>query len=278
MSHRIAWLRALVAAAACLGVLPPATAGEPRKPSNQALNDLNLEVEALQTLHALQATRAQMQKLRRLAKETADKPPAREAAKVSDRFRKTITDLRDALVANRDEERINQLNDKLEQLRDKEQPELDDDIDITDAARDEVPGVLRALTPAQVAGYLGANADTIPDPLGRIEEALGKVRGMKEKEWKETRDQVGEDVGQLLAGLDMDKAEQVKADVGQLLIVARGLKDEDFKKERPGLLKKARRIVGDLGPIDVLRHVMERHLAELLSNPRLGAALDARLK
>ena len=37
-------------------------------------------------------------------------------------------------------------------------------------------------------------------------------------------------------------------------------------------------IVGDVGPTEVLRHLVEHALAELLSNPRLEAALAERLK
>jgi hypothetical protein len=36
--------------------------------------------------------------------------------------------------------------------------------------------------------------------------------------------------------------------------------------------------VGDLGPLQVLQNVMENVLAALLSNPRLVAAIDARLQ
>src|SRR5258707_10925029 len=47
-------------------------------------------------------------------------------------------------------------------------------------------------------------------------------------------------------------------------------------RSRPELEKKARELVGDVGPIEVLRHVVQQSLAELLSNPRLMVAIDAR--
>ncbi len=50
----------------------------------------------------------------------------------------------------------------------------------------------------------------------------------------------------------------------------------EFKAQRDDLDKEARKVVGDVGPTDVIRHYMERALAELLSNPRLGAAVEAR--
>jgi hypothetical protein len=63
-----------------------------------------------------------------------------------------------------------------------------------------------------------------------------------------------------------------------LLIQVRALTEEEFKAQRPELEKMARAIVGDLSPLDVLRHALVQDLAELLSNPRLAAAIDARLK
>jgi hypothetical protein len=70
----------------------------------------------------------------------------------------------------------------------------------------------------------------------------------------------------------------VSDQVVQLLIQARALKDDEFKRERRDLEKSARQIVGEVGPMQILRHAVERALAELLSNPRLPTALEARLK
>ena len=107
---------------------------------------------------------------------------------------------------------------------------------------------------------------------------MNKVRGLKDEQWKQLRDEVSEEVARLVAGLDTEKAGHVSDRVVQLLIQVRALKDDEFKKERPELEKTARQIVGEVGPLDVLRHAVERSLADLLSNPRLAAAIDARLK
>ena len=101
---------------------------------------------------------------------------------------------------------------------------------------------------------------------------------MKDKEWKQLRVDVSEEVGNLTAGLDADKASKISDQVVQLLIQARGLKDDEFKKQQAELEKSARQIIGNVGALDVVRHVLERSLAELLSNPRLAMAIDARLK
>ena len=109
-------------------------------------------------------------------------------------------------------------------------------------------------------------------------EALEKVRPLNPEQWKAAREAVAEEVSRGVAGLDSDKAGQLNDKVVQLLIHARALKDEDFKTERPELEKMARAIVGNVTSLDVLRHVLAQDLAELLSNPRLVAAIDARLK
>jgi hypothetical protein len=66
--------------------------------------------------------------------------------------------------------------------------------------------------------------------------------------------------------------------VGALLQQARGLSKADFTKQLPELKKSARKIVGDVSALDVLRHQVEIDLATLLSNPRLPNAIRARMK
>ncbi len=101
---------------------------------------------------------------------------------------------------------------------------------------------------------------------------------MSNDQWKEFRGNFGDEIGRLVAGVDSDKSEKISDEVVQLLIVARSLKDADFKTQRPDLEKSAAKIVGDLGPFQVLQNVMENVMATLLSNPRVTAAIDARLQ
>ena len=81
-----------------------------------------------------------------------------------------------------------------------------------------------------------------------------------------------------MVGLDVDKADRVNDRVAALLIRVRSLTNEEFAKQQPDLDQAAAKIVGDVGALEVLRHYVEFDLANLLSNPRLAAALDARLK
>ena len=64
----------------------------------------------------------------------------------------------------------------------------------------------------------------------------------------------------------------------QLLIQVRALTEDEFKAQRGEWEKAARQIIGEVSPFEVMRHQLEYALAELLSNPRLEAALELRFK
>lgn len=269
---------ALVAGVALAGLVARGPGAEPTAPDKLSLTALSQEVTALQTVRALDLTRAQMRSLRELARDTGELPYARPATKGSDELRKRLLELREALARGESDERIDTLSEKYEKLRDGEEADLQDDVEVTDEARAKAPAALRLLTARQVARYLAGFAEDIADPRERLLEALGKVRGLPAKEWEEQRESVADDVGRLVGGLDPAQVSRTSDRVVQLLIVARSLKENEYKAERAELEKKAQAIVGDLGPTDVLRRVMEHAVAELLSNPRLVPALDARLK
>lgn len=255
-----------------LGPCPASASSDQETP----LQELSMEVTALQTIHHLQLSREQMQALRKICTQTADKP-ARAAGKNNDKVRQALVSVRDAFLKPEKDEQILDLLEKLDAVREQEKFELSDDFEITDEARTQAPRVLRMLSARQVAVYAASLADELPDPLENILDALGRVRGLNAEKWKELRDIMRDETGKLLAGLDVDKADEIGNKVVQLLIVARGLSEEDFKKQQPELEQKARDIVGGVGPTEVIKHVMEQQLAELLSNHRLAAALDARL-
>ena len=236
-----------------------------------------MEVSALQILHHLNVTPPQLTALRKLAKQSAAKSQDIKPGKGSDKLRAALLEMHKALLDNKELGRIDELTDKLNALRDSENPDLDD-VDVTESARRHAPEALRLLGPQQVAGYLTGLADEVTDPRTRLLEALPQVRVMSADQWKEFRSDFGDEIARLVAGVDSEKAEKVSDEVIQLLIVARSLKEDEFKNQLPDLEKTARKIVGDLGPLQVLQNVMENVLAALLSNPRLVAAIDVRLQ
>lgn len=264
--------------AACFILSPGASADEPPKSAKVSLHALGMEVAALRALHQFQLTPAQLRALQKLAPETSQKIGPRPAAQVSDEFRKTLTELREALVSSPNAERTAQLEEKLDRLYQNEGPDLDDSIELGEAACKRAPEFLRSLSARQLASYISLYGDEFPDPHDLLLDALEKSRKLPAKKWRALQADVAENVGQLVGGLDLEKAGQTSDKVTQWLIQVRALKEEEFKAKRAELEKEARQIVGNLGPLEVMRNQVEFHLAELLSNPRLEATVSALLK
>src|SRR5438874_1642834 len=109
--------RWLVIALSMLCTSPSRGADDPAKGSPPSLNDLSLEVTALQTLHEFRFTPAQLESLRKLAKETAAEATPRDDIQASTDLRLTLHSLRDALIDG-DDDRIEELQERLDELRD----------------------------------------------------------------------------------------------------------------------------------------------------------------
>ncbi len=278
MSHRVVGVGVLLLSLALLALLGPMQAQQPGRAQRTSLNELSMEVAALRALYQLRISPEQLKLLKKLAPHTSEQPVPRQAARASAAYVRVLADLRHALAEGTDEDLIEELHEKLDKLNESESPELGDGMEITEAARQRAPDVLRQLSARQVGSYIALFGDDFPDPLELLRGALSRVRPLAPQEWKQLREEVSEEVGRLAAGLDMAKATQIADKVVQLLIQVRALTDEEFKNQRTDLEKTARQILGELGPLDVLRHQLEYVLAELLSNPRLEAALDLRLK
>lgn len=251
---------------------PAATQGTPAD-----LNELSLEVSVLQTLHHLQLTKDQLQILAVLAPKTAAMPGQRKDAKGSASIRTTLTALRKALI-EADDERIDKLNEELADRIVKEMTEFDDTIEATEAAQREAPKLLRRLSPRQVGRFFVANADELPDPLEQLLKAVEKAQKAKGDDWRDLRDNVPEAVARLLSGSDTEKAGKISDRVFDLLQQAHEMTGAEFTKKSPELEKTAKAIAESTGPVDVLSHVMEAALADVLSNPRLANAVALLLK
>ncbi len=254
----------------------PAPAAKNTKADGPDLNPLNHEVTALETISQLKLTRTQLERLALLAPRTANKPSPPRPTQVSDEYRKTLKDLRAALLGDNEVE-VADLTLALEELRDKENPDLDE-VEITPSARLHAAEVLKGLQRRQVMGYLATFADEFPDPTEKLEDAYEEIRKLPAKEWEELRDEVAGQVGWLVAGLDSTAEKMVQARATELLNQVRALKEDDFTTRQAQLHKAVQSIVGRVGPTDIIRHFMERTLAELLSNPRLSTAVEASLK
>jgi hypothetical protein len=256
----------------------PAQAQQAKQDEEIDLNDLSLEINALQTLNTLNLTDDQLLQLQSWAPQTVQKGQKREAAKASKEYRDKLVQLRAALLDASDADKIDQLYEEVDELRDAEKPTVDDGVELSASARKKAPAVLKLLKVQQLTAYLAALNDDLGDPLDRLLNALPSIRSIKGDEWKQRRAEIVDEIVRQAAGVDSAKAEKLDDQITALLSQAHSMTDAEFKAKQPGLEKTARELLGDIGPLDLVRLAVERGLAELLSNPRLTVVLNARLK
>lgn len=239
------------------------------------LGDIHAEVTVLQVLHAFDLTKEQLKTLAELAGKIAQKPPPRKEIRASAKYRTALIDLRAALRGSKDDE-ISKAMEALDEARDKDGPAFDAD-ELTDAARKAAPEVFAKLSSRQVVFYLSGLGDTFPDPIEQMLEGIAKARELEGKDWRKTRDDLAFQIASLLAGLDTAKEEKAREQVTALLDKVHDLTDKQYDEQKETLAKSARDLAGKLGPLDFIRHYVERDLAETLSNHRLAAAIEGRL-
>jgi hypothetical protein len=261
---------------ACLGSV---VAKEPTKQERRpTIHELSLEVAALQSIYDFQFSEAQLQMLAKLAPQTREDDRKRARVRVTREFEAALTSLRDALANPVDEDRMAKALEAYAKFQEQEDPDLDDLIEITDAAKEKAIEVLKGLPARQLASFIAGFGEEFPDPVDDLKEAIGKVRQMNDDQWKILRRVIGQSIGDQAAGLDAEKAAIYSDAVVQILIQARSFDDKTFEREKSALEKKAHELFKDLGPMEVIRNTTEVALATLLSNPRLEAAVKARLE
>jgi hypothetical protein len=248
------------------------------KDAELGLAELSMEVQALRTLYNLRLTTEQMKELAKYAKDTAEAPRKRNQGKASDEYRKTLTELRDALAAASDDDKIADLEDAYTELEEKEKPDMDDSVEATKAARKRAPDIFKKMRPSQLASYLGFLAEDVVDPVDVLLSTMKDIRAANSEEWKDRRDDLAEELGWLLGGVDEKKAQKVNDQVVEFLNKVKALSDDEYKSKQADLENEAGNLAGEVGPERVLRNRVERTFAELLSNPRLEAALAWRLR
>jgi uncharacterized protein YbaA (DUF1428 family) len=238
-------------------------------------NDLEFQVAALTTLDELDLTTEQLKSLQTLARDAAAKTPL-PPAEGNDQYRAALLALRDAFVAG-DDEKIEPAQEKVEDLRDSRNIEPDLDIADTDQARAKAAAALKLLTSSQIAAYIAAYADDVPDAEQTISDALDQCKDGSDTVFAAMRDEASEQVGLLLAGMDQAKSKVAAQKVADLLDKARKMTAAALESHRAELDREAKRIVGGADSFDELHHWMLGEMADLLSNPRLATVLSARI-
>lgn len=255
---------------------PPKAPSKPATPAAPTLNlaQISQEVQALIALGDLDLDAEQLQRLAKLAAGAASEDTP-EPPKVSEAVQKALKDLHAALVKG-DEEKGADLRFKFEELKDKDNPDFNDDFEVTDAAKKKVGAVLKLLNVRQLGGYISGL--DLKEPHELLLEAFEEIRAKKGEEREKQIQQVSDEVTQMIAGENNPQAKKTKEQVKKLLDQVAEMKDDDYEKKFPELEKRAKAIVGTADCVQVLRHLMEREMAKLLSNPQLAHAIEIRTK
>ena len=263
----------------CVLVSPAASAApKPKpKPSLQValpadLNDLSMRVTALETLYEFDFTVEQLNALKTMASDTAQKD-ARTPAKGNAKLLQAFKDLHAALLKG-DDDKIGELKDQLDELKDDEEVDLDDDVDPTDSARAKTPEFLKKIKASQIAAYLAVHADELSDPAEQMIDSLTEQRSGDSNDPEGDAQDAADDIAHLVAGLDAAKGKEISDQVVAWFKANRELKEEEFNARKPSLEESARKIVGELPAMTIISHWLDYEIATLMSNPQLGGAID----
>ncbi len=240
-------------------------------PAGENVQAVALEVAALQTLHRLDLTDAQLEALARFSKSAASSEKPVGARKVTPAFTKALTAFRNALAAG-DDEKIDDLREKLAEIMDKEKIALDDRVAITDSARRNATLVIRMMQPGQVLAYLQIFDEDEVDLLEILGAAIENGANATQPQWKAIRDQAAAEGAWLLAGGEEIRHKMAAKMLAAVLDQHHGA--SKTKTSAPDLTKQVQQMTATLDPFVILRNAMEREVAELLSNPRLANAIQ----
>jgi hypothetical protein len=249
-----------------------------RAKKNPSVSFLSMEISALQALRQFQFDNDQLEKLIKVGSGEPGKGGTvpvnrrRAAGTASKEVLEKMIAIRKVLLDGENEDDLQKMTEELQALLAKDKASIDDNIEITNAARKEAASVYRMLRVDQLASYIGKIADDIEDPIDQVMSALEQVGSLSDDEWKEQQTEIVDGIAQAVAGLDAAKAKNLTKDLLSLLTRARGIKKADLEKQMPELEEAARKIVGEIDAETVLRNRIQIDLATLLSNQSLTIA------
>jgi hypothetical protein len=222
-----------------------------------------------------------MEGIKKFPRKCAQKPRKRQEADVSAEYHQVLIDLRAAYIAMQ-EDRILELSEQLDELAEDEEPDLDDAVEITEAARKDGHWMTHHFSANDTLAYLTAYGKDFPAPWTLVYRNAINRKGPRPtpEEWQEIRAFLIEEMSLAVAGLDVKKQEKVGAQVAALVDRASSLDKDQLKKEwgQGGKLKAmVSKITAGLSPFQIMEYVVERDLAEWMSNPRALPAIEARL-
>jgi len=203
----------------CIGLLVVACSTCAQEASSKDLNTLSMEIAAMRKLDSLSITPEQLKIIAGWVNETAEKPRDRDPARVNLKYRKAVLDLHAALAQKKAADAVVALQIKVNDIKAVDRVELDDDHGTTAPARKRAAELFKTLKTPQVAALLTSAEDSEPEEL--LWTALKQSRELKDKEWRDARDEAGTELAHSLAGTDDAMAQRLKEQVVQLLVEGR---------------------------------------------------------
>jgi hypothetical protein len=274
MNPSRSWLAGIVVGIASVCLLTQAGSGASGSPTTDVIA-LSQQVRAMQRLHDLDPSAEQLQAIKALASQTIAPAGVPEATKVSPKYLQALIAMKAALSKADNDDEITDAKDALDEIEDDEDVDLDDLVDITAAARANATAILLKFSAAQIADYLGTLGDDAPDLDETVSDALDDVRDASRGEVDEVINDDTEEAGILVAGLDLEKSAELRKQFSEILASSRKLSNSGYAKQRPELEESLKKLIAGTDSFVLLRHSMERDLANLLSNPQLLNAIDA---
>jgi hypothetical protein len=242
-----------------------------------SLNDVSMEVDALLTLHHFQMSREQLATLRRWAADTMQKPTKRQPPRATPEYRRALLELYVALRDHAEDARIDELTEKLDDVAEDSDPDIDDDVELTPASRKRAPEAFALLNKQQVARFF-EHQEEPKDAKEMLRSAIDHAGKASDAEWKELSEEIISDLGNQRGGVEIDRARTAAGQLTSWLRMVRSLSDRERQQKRPELEKALMDLVDTVSPEQMRENLAMRALAELLANPRLVAAIDARSK
>jgi hypothetical protein len=252
---------------------PPAQASIAELPED--LNLASLRVHAIDVMYEFGFSPEQLKMLLEAASGAASDRKLSPAVG-NDKLTAAFKDFNKALLTRQDDQEIAKLRNQLTELATADDAKLDDEVEPTKAARAKSPDVFRHFTAGQIAAFLASHADQISDPVEKMVMVLTELRdGGNASEADAQIQEASDEIGRLIAGSDDKKCAAVTAGVNDWFKAKRELTDEQIVSNHAALEASAKKVVGDVPPMEILTHWMENETATLLSNPQLPQAIDA---
>jgi hypothetical protein len=239
------------------------------------LNAASMRIRAVDTIYELDLSSEQLKALQDAADGTAS-DRKRTPASGDEKLAAAMTDFYRALLTRGDDQDIAKLRNKLAEMIADDTVHLDDEVEPTESAREKAPAICRQFGAGQIAAFLASHADQIADPEEKMLALLDDLHDAASATEVDAQiKESSQEIGRMVAGTDQKKATAVITQVSDWFKANRDLTDEQITEKHTALVASAKKIIGDVPPMEILTHWMDEQTATLLSNPQLQDAIDA---